>query len=146
MTSHTKHKESGFSRYLRRSMSKDPKFRTLFLAEVNELPVASRRRVLRHFRFLNDHRTPSKYPYSLFSRRRSPFEPSTRSSVALDGCADKFVFSLVGISAFRPRSSMDTARGSAQYWAAFEEERSRPVDRLLLLRVEENTRKIDNSY
>ncbi len=60
MTSRAKLRESGFSRCLRKSMEKDPKFRAMPVAEVKGLPAASRRRVLRHFRFLNDHRSPSK--------------------------------------------------------------------------------------
>ncbi len=54
MTSRTRQKESGFSKYLRRSVGRDPESRALFLAEVKGLPAASRRRVLRHFPFLNE--------------------------------------------------------------------------------------------
>ncbi len=60
MTSPTRRKESGFSKYLRRSVGRDPESRARFLAEVKGLPAASRRRMLRHFRFLNDHHSPSK--------------------------------------------------------------------------------------
>jgi len=60
MTSRTRRKESGFSRYLRRVLGKDPKCRTLFLAELKRPPAASRHRVLQHFQFLDAHLVPSQ--------------------------------------------------------------------------------------
>jgi hypothetical protein len=47
-------RESGFSEYLRKTMNNDSGSRARFLEEIEKSPVASRRRLLRHFRFLAD--------------------------------------------------------------------------------------------
>lgn len=45
-------KESGFSKYLRRTLEKDEQARTMFFVEVTKAPLASQLRLLRHFRGL----------------------------------------------------------------------------------------------
>jgi transcriptional regulator with XRE-family HTH domain len=45
-------KEDGFSKYLQRSLRKDPQARVLFFAELMKAPISSQLRLLRHFRGL----------------------------------------------------------------------------------------------
>lgn len=46
-------KESGFAKYLRRTLQKDEPGRLMFFAEVMKAPLASQLRLLRHFRGLS---------------------------------------------------------------------------------------------
>lgn len=48
-----KRKESGLDKFLRESMEDDEEFKSLFLAQVMELPVSTQLRVLRNFRGLS---------------------------------------------------------------------------------------------
>lgn len=48
-----KRKESGLDKFLRESMAEDEEFKSLFLAQVMELPVSTQLRVLRNFRGLS---------------------------------------------------------------------------------------------
>lgn len=48
-----KRKESGLDKFLRESMEEDEEFKSLFLAQVLELPVSTQLRVLRNFRGLS---------------------------------------------------------------------------------------------
>lgn len=48
-----KRKESGLDKFLRESMEEDEEFKSLFLAQVMELPVSTQLRVLRNFRGLS---------------------------------------------------------------------------------------------
>lgn len=46
-------KESGFAKYLRRTLAQDERARVLFFSEVTKAPLASQLRLLRHFRGLS---------------------------------------------------------------------------------------------
>lgn len=53
MKNGTPQKESGFAKFLARSLSEDPQARVLFLSELMNAPIASQLRLLRHFRGLS---------------------------------------------------------------------------------------------
>lgn len=52
--------ESGFSKYLRETLAKDREFRSSYLAQVEKLPEASGRRVLRRLRLLGIETRPRR--------------------------------------------------------------------------------------